>query len=162
MPHYTVSIRFSFWGVGIHIGPNHPIYPKGFRVSFLELPNHLQEKIFEKIWNKGGGFNEIIIKGYPRLRLDLRFMFLIYRQHKSENFLINKCGYGCWNGGLFTSTEARFNNGPFDPCASVNIPDFSDSSLQGKNFVNFAKLCLNGSGGNGLCCLIDKVNLVPV
>ena len=98
-----------FWRVGIHIGPNHPIYPKGFRVSFLKLPNHLQEKIFEKIWNKGEGFNEIIINAdYPRLRVDLKFMFLIYRQHKFENFPVNKFEYGCWNGGLFTSTEARF------------------------------------------------------
>ena len=91
------------------------------------------------------GFNEIIIdKGYPRLRVDLRFLFLIYCQHKAKNFPINKFGYGCWNGGLFTSNEARFYYEPFDPCVSVNIPNFFDSSLQGKNFVNFAKLCLNG------------------
>ena len=38
-PHLFAALyRFykaSFWGVGIHIGPTHPIYPKGFRVSFL-------------------------------------------------------------------------------------------------------------------------------
>ena len=145
---FTALYRFykaSFWGVGIHIGPNHPIYPKGFVANFLNLPTHLQDKILETIWNKGEGFNEIIINnGYPRLRVDLRFMFLIYSQHKLESFPITKFGYGCWNGGLFTSSEARFYYGPFDPYASVNIPEFSDSSLQGKNFVNFAKLFLNG------------------
>ena len=71
-------------------------------------------------------------------------MFLVYSQHKSENFPANKFGYGCWNGSIFTSNEARFDNGPFNPCASVNILDFSDSSLKGDNFDNFAKLCLNG------------------
>lgn len=148
-PHlFTALYRFykaSFWGVGIHIGPNHPIYPKGFLGNFRNLPIHLQERILNKIWNNGEGFNEIIInKGYPRLRVDLRFLFLIYSQYQADNFPINKFGYGCWNGGLFTSTEARFFYGPFDPCSSVNIPDFSDSSLQGKNFVNFTKLFLNG------------------
>ena len=148
-PHLFAALyRFykaSFWGVGIHIGPNHPIYPKGFLTNFLNLPQHLQETIFEKIWNQGKGFNDIIIhRGYPRLRVDLRFMFLVYSQHKTENFPANKFGYGCWNGGLFTKEEARFYYGPFDPCSSVNIPDFSDSSIKNINFPNFEKLCLNG------------------
>ena len=126
-PHLFAALyrlyKASFWGVGIHIGSNHPIYPKGFRVSFLKLPTHLQDKIFEKICNDGEGFNEIIInKGYPRLRVVLRFMFLIYRQHKFENFLVNKFGYGCWNGGLFTSTEVCFNYGPFDPVSPFVCP----------------------------------------
>ena len=64
-PHlFTALYHFykaSFWGVGIHIGPNHPIYPKGFLANFLNLPIHLQEKILKKIWNNGEGFNEIII-----------------------------------------------------------------------------------------------------
>ena len=56
---------------------------------------------FEKIWDKGEGFNEIIINhGYPRLRVDLRFIFLVYSQHKAVNFLVDKFSYGCWNGGL--------------------------------------------------------------
>jgi hypothetical protein len=148
-PHlFTALYRFykaSFWGVGIHIGPNHPVYPKGFLTSFLNLPTHLQEKILNTVWNNGEDFNEIIIrKGYPRLRVDLRFMFLIYSQHKADSFPISKFGYGCWNGGLFSKNQARFYYGPFDPCSSVNIPEFSESSLQGKTFVDFAKLCLNG------------------
>ena len=76
--------KASFWGVGIHIGPNHPVYPKGFVANFLNLPTHLQERILERIWNNGEGFNEVIInKGHPRLRVDLRFLFLIYSQHKT-------------------------------------------------------------------------------
>ena len=148
-PHFfTALYRFykaSLWGVGIHIGPNHLIYPKGFLANFFNLPIHLQEKILNKIWNNGEGFNEMFIKkGYPRLRVDLRFLFLIYNQHKVDNFPISKFGYGCWNGGFFTSNKAHFYYGPFDPYVSVNIPIFFDSSLQGKNFVNFAKLCMNG------------------
>lgn len=145
---FTALYRFykaSFWGVGIHIGPNHPIYPKGFRNNFLELPIHLQSKIFEIVWNNGEGFNEIIInKGFPKLRVDLRFMFLVYSQHKAETFPANKFGYGCWNGGTFTKRAARFYYGPFDPCASVNIPDFSDISYKGRDYFNFEKLCLHG------------------
>ena len=145
---FTALYRFykaSFWGVEIHIGPNHPIYPKGFRNNFLELPIHLQSKIFEIVWNNGEGFNEIIInKGFPKLRVDLRFMFLVYSQHKAETFLANKFGYGCWNGGTFTKRAARFYYGPFDPCASVNIPDFSDISYKGRDYFNFEKLCLHG------------------
>lgn len=145
---FTALYRFykaSFWGVGIHIGPNHPIYPKGFRDNFLKLPLHLQSKIFEKVWNDGEGFNEIIINhGYPRLRVDLRFMFLVYSQHKAENFPANQFGYGCWNGGTYTKNEARFYYGPFAPYTSVNIPDFSDSSFIGKDYINFEKLCLQG------------------
>ena len=145
---FTALYRFyttSFWGVGIHVGPNHHIYSKGFRTNLLKLPIHLQEKNFEKIWNNGEGFNGIIINnGYPRLRVDLWFMFLLYSQHKAENFPANKFGYGCWNGGTFTKSEARFYYGPFDPCTSVKIPDFSDSSFKGKEFVNFNNLCLNG------------------
>ena len=148
-PHLFAALyRFykaSFWGVGIHIGPNHPIYPKGFRVNFLKLPHHLQEKIFEKVWNHGEGFNEIIInRGYPRLRVDLRFMFLVYSQHKADNFPVNKFGYGCWNGGTLTKNEARFYYGTFNPCTSVNIPDFSDTSFKGKDYIDFKKLCLHG------------------
>jgi hypothetical protein len=64
-PHlFTALHRFykeSFWGVGIHIGPNHPIYPKIFLANFLNLPTHLQVKISEKIWNNGEGFNEVVI-----------------------------------------------------------------------------------------------------
>ena len=41
--------KASFWEVGIHIGPNHPIYPTGFLVNFLKLPTHLQKKLLEKI-----------------------------------------------------------------------------------------------------------------
>lgn len=145
---FTALYRFykaSFWGVEIHIGPNHPIYPKGFRNNFLELPIHLQSKIFEIVWNNGEGFNEIIInKGFPKLRVDLRFMFLVYSQHKAETFPANKFGYGCWNGGTFTKRAARFYYGPFDPCASVNIPDFSDISYKGRDYFNFEKLCLHG------------------
>src|SRR6202022_4198863 len=85
---FTALYRFykaSFWGVGIHIGPNHLIYPKGFVANFLNLPTHLQEKILEKIWNSGEAFNKVIInKGYPRLRVDMRFLFLIYSQHKTK------------------------------------------------------------------------------
>ena len=145
---FTALYRFyktSFWGVGIHIGPNHPIYPKGFLTNFFNLPNHLQEKILDKVWRNGEGFNEIVIyKGYPRLRVDLRFLFLIYNQYKTENFPINKFGYGCWNGSLFSRTEARFTYGPYDPCASVNIPDFMESSNQNNLAIDFTKLCLNG------------------
>ncbi len=137
--------KAAFWGAGIHIGPNRPIYPKGFLTSFTNLPIHLQQKILEGVWNDGKGFNEIIIKrGYPRLRVDLRFLFLIYSSYKAETFPINKFGFGCWNGGLYTTTEARFDYGPFNPCTSVNIPDFSDSFLRNKDCVNFEKLCLNG------------------
>ena len=137
--------RAAFWGYGIHIGPNHPIYPKGFLVNFLNLPLHIQEKIVEIVWNDGKGFNNIIIhKGYPRLRVDLRFLFLIYSPLKEKTFPLNKFGYGCWNGGQITPTDARFDYGAFEPCASVNIPDFSDSFLREKNRVNFLKLCLNG------------------
>ena len=99
----------------------------------------------DKLWNNNEGFDEIIInKGYPRLRVDPISLFLIYSHHKVENFPINKFGYGCWNGGFFTSNEAWFYYGPFDPCASVNIPHSLNSLFQGKNFVNFAKLGLNG------------------
>ena len=148
-PHLFAALyRFykaSFWGVGIHIGPNRPIYSKGFRVNFLKLPTYLQEKMFEKVWNNGEGFNEIIINhGNPRLRVDLWLMFLVYSQHKAENFPTSKFGYGCWNGSFFTRNEAPFDYGPFNPCASMNILDFSDFSLKGNNFVNFVKLCLNG------------------
>jgi hypothetical protein len=148
-PHLFAALyRFykaSYWGVGIHIGPNRPVYPKGFRVNFLKLPHHLQENIFQRIWNQGEGFNEIIIKrGHPQLRVDLRFMFLVYSLHKADNFPINKFGYGCWNGGLYTKNEAIFNYGPFDPCSSVNIPDFSDTSLKTADFADFQRLCLNG------------------
>jgi hypothetical protein len=52
------------------------------------------------------------------------FMFMVYSQHKVDNFPVKKFGYGCWNGGLFTREEACFNYGPIDPCASVNKPDF--------------------------------------
>ena len=148
-PHlFAILYRFykaSFWGVGIHIGLNHPIYPKGIRVNFLNLSFHLQEKIFEKIWNQGEGFNEIIInRSYPRLRVDLMFMFMVYSQHKADNFPADKFGYGCWNGGFFTKNEARFYYDHFNPCASINTPDFSDSSLKNTNFPNFERLCLNG------------------
>ena len=34
-------------------------------------------------------------------------MFLVYNQHKAKKILVNKFGYGCWNGGLFTKNEAR-------------------------------------------------------
>ena len=85
----------------------------------------------------------IINKRCMRLSVDLRFFILIYSQHKAENFPINKFGYGCWNGGQFTAFGARFYYGPFDPCVSVNIPYLSNSLLQGKNFLNFTKLCLN-------------------
>jgi hypothetical protein len=130
-PHSFAALYYfykaSFWGVGIYIGPNHPIYPKGFRANFFKLPHHLQENTFEKIWNKGEGLNEIIINhGYPRLRVDLRFMFLIYNQHKVDNFPVNKFGSGCWNGGFFTKEVVGFNYSPFDPCATINIPDFLD------------------------------------
>lgn len=141
--------RASFWGAGIHIGPNHPIYPKGFLTNFLNLPLHLQEKIVGIVWNEGKDFNDIVIcKGYPRLRVDLRFLFLIYNPYKTETFPLNKFGYGCWNGGQYNRTEARFYYGPFDPCASVNIPDFSDTFLKYKNCVDFEKLCLHGRKRN--------------
>lgn len=100
---------------------------KGFRTNFIKLPIHLQEKIFEKIWNNGVDCNEITISnGYPRLRVDLRFMFSVYNQHKAKKNLANKYGYGCWNGGTFTKSEARFYYGLFDLCTSLNIPDFSN------------------------------------
>ena len=47
---FTALYRFyeaSFWGVRIHVGPNHPIYPKGFQSNFLKLPIHFQSKMFE-------------------------------------------------------------------------------------------------------------------
>ena len=58
-------------------------------------------------------------------------------------FLVNKFGYSCWNGEQYTSFEACPTYGPFDPCASVNILDYFDSFLQDKNFVDFAKFCLD-------------------
>ena len=101
--------KASLWGVEILIRPNHPIYPKGFQNNFLKLLLHLQSKIFMKIWNIGEGFIEIFINNsYLRLRVDLQFMFLVYSQHKAKNFLANKFGYGCWNGGTFTKKEACF------------------------------------------------------
>ena len=76
--------KVAFWRARIHIGPKHPIYPKGFLVNFLNLPLHLQEKIVGIVWNDGKDFNDIIIyRGYPRLRVDLRFMFLIYSPHRT-------------------------------------------------------------------------------
>lgn len=75
--------------------------------------------------------------------MDFRFFFLVYGHHKIENFPVNKSGYRCWNGGQYTSIEAHFAYGPFDPCASVEVPDFSDPSPQGMNFIDFTKLCLN-------------------
>ena len=77
--------------------------------------------------------------------MDVRFLFVIYSKDKANFFPINKFGYGCWNGRQYTIFEARFNYKPCNPCASVNKPYFSNSSLQGKHFVNFTKSCLNGS-----------------
>lgn len=37
-----------------------------------------------------------------------------------------------------------FDYEPFDPCASVNIPDFMDFIAQRKKIVDFTKLCLKG------------------
>lgn len=48
------------------------------------------------------------------------------------------------DGECFTSIEAHFNYGSFDPCASVNIPDFMDFIAQRKKIVEFTKLCLKG------------------
>ena len=138
--------------------PYHPIYPKGFRTNLLKLPIHLQEKIFEKIWNNGEGFNGIIINNsYPRLRVDLRFMFLLYSQHKAKIFPANKFGYGCWNGGTFTKSEARFHYGPFDPCTSVWT--FRISPILPLKAKNLSTLTICAwMGENGLWGLIDKVN----
>lgn len=146
-PHLFAALhRFfkaSFWGTGVHIVPGKPVYPKGFLNNFLNLPPHLQEKILNVVWQNGDGFNEVVIyKGHPRLRLDLRFLFLIYAHHKTENFPVNKFGYGCWNGGVYTKTEARFTYGTFDPSASIKIPDFPDETPQRINAVDFSRLCL--------------------
>ena len=51
-PHLFVALycfhKASFWGLDIQIGPNSPIYPKGFMVNFLNFQLHLQDKILEK------------------------------------------------------------------------------------------------------------------
>ena len=105
----------------------------------------MQDKILDIVWENGRDFNEIKIrKGHPELRVDLRILFLIYGHHKSENFPVNRFGYGCWNGGAYTSTEARFVYGAFDPSVVVKIPDFPDESPHRMNSIDFSKLCLNG------------------
>lgn len=148
-PHLFAALyRFfkaSFWGVGIHIGPNRLKYPKGFLQHFLALPLHLQERILSEVWKNGEDFNEVIIyQGYPRLRVDLRFLFLIYAQHKQVNSPANYLGYGCWNGGQTTRDEAAFKYGAFDPYVSVNIPDFMTFPNERIIISDFKKLCLNG------------------
>ena len=148
-PHLFAALyRFyktAFWGAGILIGPNKPIYPEGFLANFLNLPSHVQETILDLVWQNGEGFNKIIIhKGHPRLRVALRFLFLIYAHHKGENFPVSKYGYGCWNGGPYNSKDARFVYGPFDPSASVKIPDLPDETPLRIQPIDFAKLCLNG------------------
>lgn len=45
-----IGFKPHFWGARIHIGPNHPIYPKGILVNFLNLLAHLQEKILDEVW----------------------------------------------------------------------------------------------------------------
>ena len=147
-PHLFVALYRSykalFWEVGICTRQYTPVYPKGFLDNFLNLPLHLQYKILEKVWVDGEGFNENVIhKGYPKLRVDTRFLFLIYGYHRTKTFLVNKLGYSCWNGGQCTSIEAHFHHGPFDSCASLTIPDYMDSSSQHVNFVDFTKLCFN-------------------
>ena len=49
-----------------------------------------------------------------------------------KTFPIKFFGYGFLDGECFTSIEAHFNYGSFDPCASVNIPDFMDFIAQRK------------------------------
>lgn len=106
-------------GARIHIRPNHPIYPKEFPASFLNLPVHLQEKILGEIWNDAEGFHGVnIYKGCPRLRVDLIFLFMVYSLHKAKTFPLNKFGYGCKNGRQYTAFEACFNYSPFDLCAT--------------------------------------------
>lgn len=90
----------------------------------------MQNKIIERVWHNGDNFNEIVIhKGYPILRVDTRFIYLIYGYHRTKNFPINFFRYGCWNGGHFTSSKAPFKYGSYDPCTTVNIPDFMDLVL---------------------------------
>lgn len=103
-PHLFVALYYfykaSFWGAWIHIGPKILVFPNGFVDNFLNLPLHLQDKILEIVWQNDENFNEIVIlKRHPQLRVDLRFLFLVYGHHKTKNFPINKFGYGFWNSG---------------------------------------------------------------
>lgn len=84
------SYKASLWGTKIHIGRNRLKYPKGFLQHFLALTFHLQERILNEVWKNGKDFNEVIIfQGHPRLRVNLRFLFFVYVQHKQVNFPAN-------------------------------------------------------------------------
>jgi hypothetical protein len=145
LPHYIVSIRPPFGELVSILDRTTQFTQKDSELIFLNYPITFKNLFVDKIWKKSEGFDEIIINHvYPQLRMDLMFMFIVYSQHKVDNFPVNKFNYGCWNGGLFTKEEAHYNHGPFDSCASVNIPDFFYSPLKDTIFFSYEILYLNG------------------
>lgn len=116
--------KASFWGVGIHIGPNTPIHLKYFLINTLNIPSHLQDQIWEKVWKVGNLLIKFWFKNDTQdweLSWDFCLWFIVNTKQQKISQKMRVWLLEWWTIHYWSSS---FSCGSFDPCASVNIPIF--------------------------------------
>lgn len=98
--------RAGYQGNGLYLTPTKVSIPRRFKELFLSLPLDLQQNVANRIWNKGQGYNEIIVRDNHRvLPLSLEFLFAIYGRLKYTTSLITPLGIGMWIGSKISIRE---------------------------------------------------------
>ena len=75
----------AYYGQGFQFYGAHPKIDKTFKEKFERLPLEIKQLILNKVWDKGEGFNEVIVKNkILYLKYQLHFLFAQYGRIKFQ------------------------------------------------------------------------------
>ena len=135
--------RGAYYGQGFQFYGAHPKIDETFKEKFVQLPLEIKQLILNKVWNKGEGFNEVIVKNkILYLKYQLQFLFAQYGRIEFQTQPLISKGVGVWNGYKFDREIYIFNYDKLNTRSRVFIPDFLSKDPEVPMSVAFELLCL--------------------
>jgi hypothetical protein len=133
----------AYYGQGFQFYGAHPKTDESFKEKFTQLPLEIKQLILNKVWNKGEGFNEVIVKKKTLyLKYQLHFLFSQYGRLKFQTQPLISKSIGVWNGYKFNRETYIFAYSKLNFQTKVFFPDFLSKDPEIPVSVAFELLCI--------------------